>query len=63
MCKVVAKSGQSWGSKLKIGDKSRDISKKGLSLVVVIMCRVPCGHPGVTSRIFDQRCITSGGGS
>jgi hypothetical protein len=63
MCKGVAKLGQSRRFKLKIGDKGRDISKKGLSLVVVIMCRVPCGHPGVTSRTFEQCCIRSGGGS
>jgi hypothetical protein len=63
MSKDVAKSGQLGGYKLRIGDKDRDLFKRGLSLVVVIMCRVPCGHPGVTSRTFDQCCITSGGGS
>lgn len=63
MCKGVAKSGQSHRSKLKIGDNGRDISKRGLSLVVVIMWRAHSGQPGVTSRTFEQCYITSGGGS
>jgi hypothetical protein len=63
MCKGVAKSGQSCGSKLKIGDNCRDLSKRGLSLVVVNMSQARSVHPGVTSRTFEQCCITSGGGS
>ena len=59
----MAKSGQSDGSKLTIRDKGRDLSKRGLSLVVVNMPQARSVHPGVTSRTFDQCCITSGGGS
>jgi len=63
MCTGMAKSGQSGGSKSRIGDNCRDLSKRGLSLVVVNMPQARSVHPGVTSRTFDQCCITTGGGS
>jgi hypothetical protein len=58
----MAKSGQLGVPKLRIGDKGWDLSKRGLSLVVALMCRVPCGQPGVTSRTVEQCRIMSGGG-
>ena len=58
----MAKSGQLCGSKSRMTDTGRELSKRGLSRVVLNMCRVPCGQPDVTSRTFDQCYITSGGG-
>jgi hypothetical protein len=63
MSKGVDKSGQSCGSKSITGYKNKDLFKRGLSLVVVIMPQARSVHLGVTSRTFGQCCITSGGGS
>ncbi|MEA2051966.1 MAG: hypothetical protein U9O90_03970 [Euryarchaeota archaeon] len=62
MCKGVAKSGQSCGSKLKMDDKNRDIFKRHFYMDVGIMCQARSGQPGVTSATFEQRGIASGGG-
>ena len=62
MCKGVAKSGQSCGSKSKMEDKDKDLFKRRFYMNVWIMWRAHSGQPGVTSGTFEQRGITSGGG-
>ena len=63
MGKEVAKSGQLGGSKLRIGDKGRDLFKRRFYMFVGIMWRVHSGHPKVTLGILEERSILSGGGS
>jgi hypothetical protein len=62
MSKDVDKLGQLCGSKLRMEDKDRGLLKRRFYMIVGIMCRVLCGQPGVTSRTFERRGITSGGG-
>jgi hypothetical protein len=61
MSKGVAKSGQSCGSKLRIGDNDRDLFKRRFYMVVGIMWRAHSSQPGVTSRTFERCGIASGG--
>jgi len=48
-------------SKSTMEDRSRDLFKGRFYMNVGIMWRAHSGQPGVTSRTFEQCCITSGG--
>ena len=58
----MAKLGQLCGFKSITGARSRDLFKRGLSRVVVIMCQAHSGQPGVTYGTSERCGITSGGG-
>jgi hypothetical protein len=62
MCNDVAKSGQLGGSKSKMTDTGRDLSKRRFYMNVGIMWRAHSGQPGVTSGTVERCGITSGGG-
>jgi len=58
----VAKSGQLGGSKLEMAGRCGDLFKRRFYMSIGIMWRAHSGQPKVTSGIFEQRSILSGGG-